>query len=197
MGRCTVASCMPGFVMCSGVCTDTQRDARNCGICAMACPSGQVCDAGRCVSATRSNVVQLALGVIEPTYRPHATEHIPGMIEIIGDLVAKGAVRDGQLVKVLGNGELSVALTVTANAGTTWNAWIASVCTAPFTSIEDVTLDLFAGELAGLEVDHANGPHRIAVAGHDRRAGVRAGVGLAGHQRAVAKTAGPCAHRSR
>ncbi len=35
-------------------------------------------------------------------------------------------------------------LTVTANAGTTWNAWIASVCTAPFTSIEDVTLDLFA-----------------------------------------------------
>ena len=34
----------------------------------------------------------------------------------VDDLVAKGAVRDGQLVKVLGNGELSVALTVTANA---------------------------------------------------------------------------------
>ena len=33
----------------------------------------------------------------------------------VDDLVAKGAVRDGQLVKVLGNGELSVALTVTAN----------------------------------------------------------------------------------
>ena len=32
------------------------------------------------------------------------------------DLVAKGAVRDGQLVKVLGNGELTVALTVSANA---------------------------------------------------------------------------------
>jgi large subunit ribosomal protein L15 len=31
-------------------------------------------------------------------------------------LVAKGAVRDGELVKVLGNGELSVALTVSANA---------------------------------------------------------------------------------
>lgn len=34
----------------------------------------------------------------------------------VEDLVAKGAVRDGQLVKVLGNGELSVALTVSAHA---------------------------------------------------------------------------------
>ncbi|MFT3861723.1 50S ribosomal protein L15 [Micropruina sp.] len=34
----------------------------------------------------------------------------------VADLVAKGAVRDGNLVKVLGNGELSVALTVRANA---------------------------------------------------------------------------------
>jgi large subunit ribosomal protein L15 len=32
------------------------------------------------------------------------------------DLVAKGAVRDGELVKILGNGELTVAVTVTANA---------------------------------------------------------------------------------
>ncbi len=32
------------------------------------------------------------------------------------DLVAKGAVRDGSLVKVLGNGEVSVALKVTAHA---------------------------------------------------------------------------------
>ncbi len=32
------------------------------------------------------------------------------------DLVAKGAVRDGHLVKVLGNGELTVVLTVSANA---------------------------------------------------------------------------------
>lgn len=31
-------------------------------------------------------------------------------------LVAKGAVRDGELVKVLGNGEVSVALTVSAHA---------------------------------------------------------------------------------
>ncbi len=34
----------------------------------------------------------------------------------VTDLVAKGAVRDGQLVKVLGNGELTVALQVSANA---------------------------------------------------------------------------------
>jgi len=32
------------------------------------------------------------------------------------DLVAKGAVRDGQLVKVLGNGELTVAVQVSAHA---------------------------------------------------------------------------------
>ena len=34
----------------------------------------------------------------------------------VADLVAKGAVRDGQLVKVLGTGELAVALRVTAHA---------------------------------------------------------------------------------
>lgn len=34
----------------------------------------------------------------------------------VTDLVAKGAVRDGQLVKVLGNGEITVALQVSANA---------------------------------------------------------------------------------
>jgi large subunit ribosomal protein L15 len=34
----------------------------------------------------------------------------------IPDLIAKGAVRDGQPVKVLGNGELGVALQVSANA---------------------------------------------------------------------------------
>lgn len=32
------------------------------------------------------------------------------------DLVAKGAVRDGQPIKVLGNGEITVALTVSAHA---------------------------------------------------------------------------------
>jgi large subunit ribosomal protein L15 len=34
----------------------------------------------------------------------------------VEDLVAKGAVRDGQLVKVLGTGEISVAVNVTADA---------------------------------------------------------------------------------
>lgn len=34
----------------------------------------------------------------------------------IEELVAKGAVRDGQLVKVLGTGEITVAVDVTANA---------------------------------------------------------------------------------
>ena len=34
----------------------------------------------------------------------------------VEDLVAKGAVRDGQPVKVLGQGDLSVAVQVSANA---------------------------------------------------------------------------------
>jgi cysteinyl-tRNA synthetase len=37
-----------------------------------------------------------ALGVIEPTFRPHATEHIGGMVAIIEDLVAKGHAYQGQ-----------------------------------------------------------------------------------------------------
>ncbi|VEG27576.1 50S ribosomal protein L15 [Actinomyces howellii] len=37
----------------------------------------------------------------------------------VEDLVAKGAVRDGHLVKVLGSGEVSVALEITADA---WSA---------------------------------------------------------------------------
>ena len=37
----------------------------------------------------------------------------------VDDLVAKGAVRDGKLVKILGSGDLSVKLEVEANAYTT------------------------------------------------------------------------------
>jgi cysteinyl-tRNA synthetase len=37
-----------------------------------------------------------ALGVIEPTFRPHATEHIAGMIGIIETLIAKGHAYRGQ-----------------------------------------------------------------------------------------------------
>lgn len=37
-----------------------------------------------------------ALGVIEPTFRPHATEHVGGMIEIIETLVGKGHAYEGQ-----------------------------------------------------------------------------------------------------
>jgi cysteinyl-tRNA synthetase len=36
-----------------------------------------------------------ALGVLEPTVRPHATEHIQGMIEIIETLIAKGHAYKG------------------------------------------------------------------------------------------------------
>jgi cysteinyl-tRNA synthetase len=37
-----------------------------------------------------------ALGVMEPTYRPHATEHIGEMIALIEDLVAKGHAYQGK-----------------------------------------------------------------------------------------------------
>ena len=37
-----------------------------------------------------------ALGVIEPTHRPHATQHIDGMISIIETLVVKGHAYQGQ-----------------------------------------------------------------------------------------------------
>ena len=37
-----------------------------------------------------------ALGVIEPTFRPHATDHIGGMVEIIETLIAKGHAYTGK-----------------------------------------------------------------------------------------------------
>ena len=49
-----------------------------------------------------------ALGVIEPTLRPHATEHIDGMVAIIGELVAKGHAypgKDGVLFHVPSMGD--------------------------------------------------------------------------------------------
>jgi hypothetical protein len=35
-------------VACSGVCTNTSTDARNCGGCGVVCPNGQGCSGGRC-----------------------------------------------------------------------------------------------------------------------------------------------------
>jgi cysteinyl-tRNA synthetase len=37
-----------------------------------------------------------ALNVLEPTFRPHATEHVTGMIEMIGELMAKGHAYQGE-----------------------------------------------------------------------------------------------------
>jgi hypothetical protein len=55
--RC-VTSCSTGFTACMGTggldaggpgyCADLQTDRNNCGACGTTCPSGQVCDGGRC-----------------------------------------------------------------------------------------------------------------------------------------------------
>ncbi len=41
-------SCSAGQTSCSGACTSTQTDAKNCGACGTACPSGQSCAGGSC-----------------------------------------------------------------------------------------------------------------------------------------------------
>jgi cysteinyl-tRNA synthetase len=66
-------------------------------------------EAGRPISAITEQFERIyredigALGVIEPTHRPHATDHIAGMVEIIGALVDKGHAyvgKDGVLFHV-------------------------------------------------------------------------------------------------
>jgi Cys-rich repeat protein len=52
-GACVVTACEPGFADCNmrpedGCEVSLNSDARNCGTCGTACPSGQVCQMGRC-----------------------------------------------------------------------------------------------------------------------------------------------------
>src|SRR5262245_44458763 len=42
------ASCAFGQTSCSGVCTTTATDLRNCGSCGTACGNGQSCTSGAC-----------------------------------------------------------------------------------------------------------------------------------------------------
>src|SRR5262249_37038410 len=45
--------CPMGQVVCSAMCTDTQNDAKNCGMCGNVCPQNTpACNAGKCVSGT-------------------------------------------------------------------------------------------------------------------------------------------------
>jgi hypothetical protein len=37
-----------GETACMGVCTDTDTDVANCGMCGVACASGETCSAGVC-----------------------------------------------------------------------------------------------------------------------------------------------------
>ena len=59
-------------------------------------------DAGRPIAEITAQFERIyredmgALGVIEPTHRPHATDYIAGMVEIIGTLVDKGHAYPGK-----------------------------------------------------------------------------------------------------
>jgi hypothetical protein len=44
----TAGPCGPGVTMCSGTCTITDFDPKNCGACGNVCPSGQSCSGGKC-----------------------------------------------------------------------------------------------------------------------------------------------------
>ncbi len=46
---CSGADCLPcATTVCSGLCTDTQTDSKNCGQCGAACDTGWSCQAGSC-----------------------------------------------------------------------------------------------------------------------------------------------------
>ena len=49
-GKTTADSspCGPGATLCSGQCTNTSNDNKNCGACGTACKAGEVCAAGTC-----------------------------------------------------------------------------------------------------------------------------------------------------
>jgi hypothetical protein len=54
--------CASGQTGCAGTCVDTRVDARNCGTCGTACPSGQACMAGRCSPTCEGARVTCAVG---------------------------------------------------------------------------------------------------------------------------------------
>jgi len=52
----------PGTVACGNFCADTQTDPGNCGVCGVACGSGQTCTGGECVPLCADNGVCTSSG---------------------------------------------------------------------------------------------------------------------------------------
>lgn len=69
-----VCACI--WTVCGGVCTDTKSDPANCGACGSACASGEVCEAGNCLTAlvkAEYNIAGLAIDATHAYWTNHTT----------------------------------------------------------------------------------------------------------------------------
>jgi len=75
-GVCAVASCDPGWANCdnnpaNGCEVDLNTDAARCGACSgRSCPSGQLCQAGACVTECAMGRLRCGNGCVDPTTDP-------------------------------------------------------------------------------------------------------------------------------